>query len=211
MTFGEARDILRNDMLAEASTDYYDDADLLAFLGRAARELALTFGFPTAVDSVTVNTNDSTFQLPADAANVDLNEVSFGGFNLVLAPYRTILQYVDEVSTGFPRYYNFDPKRADLTVHFAPKAPGAATVRFEYVVDYDTSAVTASDDVWNGLFPAYHELVVMRAAVKAFDASLENERAQYWLQREQQKMQEFSTYLNKLPMHRLIVQEVAES
>jgi len=73
------------------------------------------------------------------------------------------------------------------------------------------SNATDSTPVWNGLFPAYHELVVFRAAVKAFDASLETERASYWMQREQRMSQEFSLFLNKTPLNRVMGEEVAES
>jgi hypothetical protein len=211
VTFDEARTILRNDVLAEASTDYYSDEDLLGFLARSARELAMAFGFPTGVDTVSLTTDDASFSLPADAANMDLNEVSYDGFSLTLAPYRTILQYVDQTSVGQPRYYNFDPKRGDLTVYIAPKAPRDASVRFEYVKEYDTSSVVAGDSVWDGLFPEYHELVIYRAGVKAFDASLENDRAGYWVQKEQAKSQEFAAFLNKAPLERLMGEGANES
>jgi hypothetical protein len=211
--FSEALSILRNDVLAEASTDYYSDQDLLGFLGRAARELAMVFGFPTGVGTVTLSTDDASFSLPADAVNVDLNEVSYDGFALALAPYRTILQYVDQTSVGQPRYYNFDPKRGDLTVYIAPKAPRAGNIRFEYVRMYDSvvDVVSPTFEVWDSLFPEYHDLVIYRAAVKAFDASLEQEKAAYWLQKEQARSQEFAMFLNKAPLERLMGEGANES
>jgi hypothetical protein len=211
VTFGEARTILRNDVLAEASTDYYSDADLLGFLKRAAKELALTFGFPREISTVSLISGQSSFTLPADAANIDLQEVVYDGFSLALAPYRVIANMVGQSSLGQPRFYNFDPKRASSTVRIAPAATRAASITFEYIQEYDVNSVTDSTPVWGGLFPAYHELVVFRAAVKAFDASLETERAAYWLEREQRMSQEFSLFLNKTPANAAIAQEVAES
>lgn len=208
MTFGEARTILRNDVLAEASTDYFTEADLLDYLQRASKEIAMGFGFPTALASVNVNENDFTFNLPSDAANIDLNEVSFDGFALSLAPRRTILRSVQQTNLGLPRYYNWDPKRGGQ-VAFAPKAPRNAVVSFEYVQEYTPGGESAN--IWDGLFPAYHELVVYRAAVKAFEASMETDRSQYWMQREQGMAQEFTAFLNETPLNRLIGQEVAES
>jgi len=208
VTFGDARVVLRNDVLAEESTDYFSDASLLGYLQRSAKELAMNFGFPTALGSVSVAKDDFTFDLPSDAANVDLNEVSFDGFALRLAPRRTILGAVNQKSLGLPRYYNWDPKRGGQ-VAFAPQAPRAGVVSFEYVREYTPGG--AEQEIWNGLFPAYHELVVFRAGVKAFDASLEVDRAQYWLQREQARMQEFSAFLNETPLNELTGQEVAES
>jgi hypothetical protein len=211
VTFGEARTILRRDVLAEASVNYYSDAELLDFLMRAAKELATSFGFPTVVGSVSVTENSASFSLPADSLTAELNEVVYDGFALELVPYRTIARYVDQPSIGQPRYYNYDVKRGNSTVYIAPSAPRASTIHFEYVQDYDTSTLDADDEVWDGLFPAYHELVVYRAGVKAFEASLEQERAAYWLQREQMRSQEFAAYLHKMPIHRLMGEEVAES
>jgi hypothetical protein len=211
VTFGEARDILRSDVLAEASTDYYSDAALLEWLKRAARELAFMFGFPTVVASVAVTANATSFALPGAAANVELNEVAYNGFGLSLAPYQQVLQYQARVSTGAPRFYNYDPKRPGGLVYVAPPIPANGNVSFEYVQTYDTSAVTAATAIWTGLFPAFHELVVYRAAVKAFDASLENERAGYWKQREQALSQEFSAFLNETPVNKLMGEEVAAS
>lgn len=211
MTFAEARNVLRQDILAEASTAFYSDAALLSYLTRAAQELAYVFGFPTQVDTVTVAAGDSTFDLPEDAANLDLNEVAYDGFVLALVPYRVIAQYVNQIMTGLPRYYNYDPKRADKTVYFAPAAPRESDIAFEYIVAYEIPDEPEDEAVWDGLFVAYHDLVVFRAAVKAFDASLETERAAYWLQREQQRAQEFALFLNKAPMDRALGQGANES
>lgn len=210
MTFGEAQTSLRNDVLAEASTDYYSDADLFGFLKQAAQEIALDFGFPTAVSTASVVTDASSFSLPADSANVDLNEVSFDGFRLLLQPYATVQAAVDQTSIGVPRYYNFDPKRGGV-VFFAPKAPRNGVIKFEYVQNYDVSGVTTGSVIWDGLFVPFHNLVVFSAGVKAFDASLEQERAGYWLQRYQARSQEFAAFLNKTPLNKLVVEEVAPS
>lgn len=208
MTFGEARDVLRNDVLAEASTDYFTDQDLLTFVQRSSKELALNFGFPTALASVTVAAGASSFTLPADAENVDLNEVTYDGFGLRLAPQRTVLHALDQSSLGLPRYYNWESKRGG-SVTFAPKAPRQATISFEYVKKYTPGG--DGSEIWGGLFPAFHDLVVYRSGVKAFDASLEIDRSQYWMQREQARMQELSLFLNETPMNKALAQEVAES
>ena len=210
MTFGEARTILRDDVLAESSTDYYTDANLLDFLLRSAKETAMMFGFPTVLGTVVLAATDYQFTLPVDAEQVDLNEVEFNGFRLEVAPFNKVLSFITQIGVGNPRYYNYDPRRGG-NVLFAPAAADAGTIQFEYVQKYDTTALVAADEVWNGLFPAYHELVVFRAGAKAFDASLENDRAQYWQQREQKAAQEFSAFLNKVPLNRLSAPEVVES
>jgi hypothetical protein len=211
VTFAEATTILRADVLAEASTEYYDDAALLEWLKRSARELAFTFGFPTAVAQIAVLSGDTSFSLPSNAVNIELGEVAYEGFGLSLAPYQTIGQYKARASVGAPRFYNFDPKRGDLNVYVAPPFPANGDVSVEYVQSYDTSALTSADAIWGGLFPAFHELVVYRAAGKAFDASLEGERAGYWKERETALAQEFSAFLNETPVNKLMGEEVAAS
>lgn len=210
MTFGEARDKVRLDVLAEASTDYYTDVDLLDFVKDAAREVAQDFGFPVAVSSVVVTAGDGQFALPADSANVNLDEVAFDGFRLALQPYAFVASVQEQVSIGQPRYYNFDPKRGGV-VFFAPQASRNGTISFEYNVKYDPSAAAEGDQVWDGLFPPFHNLVVYLAGSKAFDASLETERAAYWLQRYNARAQEFGAFLNKTPLNEMVAQEVARS
>ena len=211
MTFAEARQVLRNDILAEESTDYYTDADLFEYLKRAAKELAFTYGFPREIATISLTPGQATFSLPSDAANIDLQEVSFNGFTLTLAPYRAIAHMVDQPSLGQPRFYNYDPKRMSSTVRIAPASNRAGNVTFEYVQKYEIDSLTPSSPMWSGLFPAYHELIIFRAAVKAFDASLETERAAYYMQKEQRMGQEFSLFLNKTPANMVFGEEVAES
>lgn len=210
MTFSEAQTALRNDVLAESSTDYFTNEDLLGFVKQSAKEIALNFGFPTALAAIPVSAGDTEFELPSDVANVDLNEVSIRGFSLSLAPYRRVVGAIETPSIGVPRFYNWEPKRGGKVL-FGPPAKKASSVLVEYVREYDVNNVQDNDALWEGLFPAYHELVVFRSGVKAFEASLEIDRAQYWLQREQARMQEFAAFLNETPMNRLVGQEVAES
>jgi hypothetical protein len=203
MTFGEARAILRNDVLAEASTDYYSDDSLLQFLLRAAKELALAYGFPVAASSVTVSNNATSFSLPNDAANVRPHAVSFNGFGLRLAPYALVLELVDQASVGAPRYYAHDPKRGNL-VFIAPKAPaGGGNIFFEYVRHYDITGLGTGSTIWGGLFPAFHELVVYSAAARAFDASLESERAAYYGKRAAEMGAIFAVTLNAMALNEM--------
>lgn len=210
MTFRQARDILRSDVLAETSTDYYTDDDLFGYVRAAAKQLALMFGFPTSLGMASIAAGDAAFPLPADAETLDLDEVAFDGWVLQLAPYRQVLSLVDDAMLGVPRFYNYEPKRGGLAL-IAPRAHKAGDVLFEYVRRYDVSGVTLDSPIWEDLFPSFHELVVYRAGVRAFEASLEQDRAAYWGQKEQAMMQEFSAYLNKTPFNRLVGQEVAES
>lgn len=204
MTFGQARTILRNDMLAELSTEFYGEEELLRYLLESARELAQAHQFPTTLNTVAVLEGDTTFTPVAGSATLSINEAAFNGFELKLTPLATVLQY-RELLEGVrriapnPRYYSFDPRRGG-DVEFAPPAPRAGTITYEAVTEYETSLLGSDDDIWGGLFPSWHYLVIHRAAAKAFDASMEQERASYHLQRMMAMQQEFSAYLKRTPL-----------
>ena len=197
MTYLNLRNLLRNDLLAESSTTYWSDDDLLNYLRRSAFELAREYGFPTVVAFVPVLQGATSFVLPQGAVAVQLNEVSFAGFKMSLAPMSTIAEYQALGSLQFPRYYNHDPKRAGQQVFIAPPAHTAGTVTVEYIALDDSLNDTLGDEPWDGLFSGFHELVAYRAAVRAFEASLEDDRAQYMLQRSQMLQQAFALFLGK--------------
>jgi hypothetical protein len=196
--YSELRTILRRDLLAESSQDYWSDADLFAFLQRAATEVAHEMAFPTAVTTISVAAGDTSFSLPADAASAQLNEVAFGPLKLTLAPVAVVREYQGMTALAFPRYYNVDPKRSPVQVLVAPAIPtGGGTITVEYIKDYRGENDAITDEPWDGLFPRFHELVAYRAAVKAFESSLEEDRAAYMLQRSQQITQAFALFLGK--------------
>lgn len=201
MTFGEATTILRNDILAELSTDFYENEDLERYLKDAARELAQAHQFPREVETVAVAQFAHQFTPVAGAATIALNEIAIDGFELKLVPLATVLQY-KVGGHGNPRYYAFDPRRGGV-VDFAPPTMRAGTVTYESVIEYDTETLGPSDEIWDGLFASWHMLVVHRAAAKAFEASLESERASYHLQRMMAMQQEFSAYLERTPVSQL--------
>lgn len=209
MTFHQAAQILRQDILAEDSQEYFTDADLLDFLYRSSEEMARALQFPTDVGAVVVAKNAVQFNLPADAATAELNEVSFEGFQLELRPLARVLEYQGYTGLKQPRYYNYDPKRSGLVVRFAPAAPTNGTFTFEYVLNYTASSPTA--EVWTGLFKPFHELVVFRAGEKAFRASLEFDKADATQQRYVYGLQEFSAFLGKKPLHDLVIEGGAKS
>jgi hypothetical protein len=121
--------------------------------------------------------------------------------------YRLFTEGVRSVQSN-PRYYSFDPRRGDI-VEFGPQAPRAGTVTYEAVLEYDAEARTAGDEMWDGLFPSWHYLILHRAAAKAFEASLEQEKASYHLQKMMAMQQEFSAYLNRTPVGNLVMQNTA--
>jgi hypothetical protein len=213
VTFGEARTILRNDILAELSTNYYQEDELLRYLLDSAREIAIAHQFPTDINTAAVVLGATTFTPDAGESTISINEVAFNGFEMKLVPLATVLQYrelregVRQIAPN-PRYYSWDTRRGG-NVEFAPPAPRPGVITYEAVVEYDTTALGADDDIWGGQYPAFHYLVIYRAAAKAFEASLENERASYYLQRMMALQQEFSVYLKQTPLSNLVAASAA--
>lgn len=198
MTYDELRTMLRRDLLAEASQDYWSDDDLFGYLKRAATGIAREMGFPTRVHSVFVPQGASEVALPDEVADVQVNEVAFGGFRLALAPWSVVSEYQELGALRFPRYYNVDPKRQPALLTIAPPAPdGGATLRIEYVVEYDPATEAISSPPWEGKFLRFHELVAYRAAVEALAASMEDDRSAAMQQRLMPLMQAFALFLGK--------------
>jgi hypothetical protein len=208
VTYTELRTILRRDLLAEASSDYWTDDDLFAFLKRAAMEVAHEFGFPTNVSYNPVQAGATELTLPSGStATVQVNEVTYGGMRLALAPMAVVIEYQNMSALRFPRYYNIDPKRVPWLLTFGPPAPTDSVMVVETITEYDSATETEGQEPWGGLFRRYHELVAYRAAVKAFESSMEEERAAYMQQRAQQLAQSFALFLGKSDVAQAIAGE----
>lgn len=206
MTYDELLPLLRRDLLAEVADDYWTDADLFQFLRRAATEVATELGFPTRVDDIAVAQGDTSFTLPADTATERFNEVSFGGFRLTYATDSMVSELAAQGAVGAPRHYHVDPRRSgSMTVRFGPPAPAAGTMRVDVVLAYDGRNDEREDEPWLGTFPRFHELVAYRAAAKAFESSLENDRAQYMLQRSQGMFMSLAAMLGKTDVAQLML------
>lgn len=210
MTYDELRTILRRDLLAEASTDYFTEADLLSFLKRAAVEIARDFGFPTAMHTQQLPGGATEAELPEDVADAQLAEVAFSGFRLTPAPLAVIAEYQELGALRFPRHYNVDPKRDPRRLYFAPPVPsGGGRLMIEYVVEYDTASETETSAPWGSRFARFHGLVAYRAAVNALEASMESDRAAALQQRLMPMMQSFALFLGKADLARAMAGEGA--
>lgn len=210
VTYQQLLTVLRRDLLAEVSQAYWSDADLLTYLQRASTEVAHELSFPVAIDPVEVALGATSFTLPATAAAVQLNAVSFRGMSLAQAPMAVVEEYRANTVLPNPRYYHHDPKVDPRAVRFGPPAPLSASFVVEYVAEYDGGEDGLESRPWGNLFPRYHELVAYRAAVKAFEASLENERAGYMMQRSQQLFASFAAFLGKTDLAELTLGQMAQ-
>ena len=89
---------------------------------------------------------------------------------------------------GYPRYFYWRPETS-RRVGFAPAVPVAATVQVDATMRYSRTQPEAAR-IWNGTYEAWHDLVVLQAAVRAFEANGEGELAQVpqqWLSKRRQE------------------------
>lgn len=191
-TFGELRTRLRNDILVEADTGFYSDADLLNLLVESSIEIAGMGGFPTEETSISVASGSTVAVLPSDLSNVELREVTFNNFQLEFADTRKIRLY--QGIGGATRYYHYSP-RAEGSLDLAPAAHVSGSVVLDYVQDLSGVSYTSGDEPWGGVLPEWHDTILYMAGVKAFEKGFEYDKAQYWLQRLQLRLQPLAIYL----------------
>ncbi len=196
MTFDELRAILRDDYLAESSTDFYTDADLNDMLFRSARDIASALRFPvtTITQAVTAGVTGVTLTGANTALDVEPDSVTFSGFRLALAPTSDIRMH-QEIPNRPPRYYNFDPAR-DQQFLLAPKPNVGGNLVFDRVDEYG-SGLSGGVAAWGGLYSAFHELIALRAAVTAFQRSFEADRSSYYADAYNGRVREFAQFIGR--------------
>lgn len=192
-TFGTLRTRLRNDVLAETDTNFYSDADLLNFLVEASIELSALGGFPVATSQSTLLSSATTITAPSDINYVVSNYgVVVNNFPLREKDWQVVQLFKN--NPGQTRYYNYDSRKGGA-IEIAPATSSSVTAVVRYVQDLSGNSYSASDTPWNGVLSNWQDCIVYLAGVKAFERSLEYDKAQYWKQRLLERLQSFSAYL----------------
>jgi len=196
-TLGDIRTKLRARVLNATSANYYDDTDLLGIVEDASREIAAGFRFPRVISSAIALVAGDIDVSPLPSTLVDVESVNVGGLTLPKRayPYVKMLQQIPQAK--WPRGYFFDTHFGTAaTLMIGPPSAGAVNAVIEYVADpYDGATVTSVTTVWNGAHSNFHELVLLRSAVKSFELTFEMEDAQYYLGRYSEVLQEFASFL----------------
>lgn len=196
-TFDELRTKLRARVLNATSANYYDNTDLLGMLEDASREIAAAFRFPKAISSAIPLVAGDVDVSPLPSTLVDVESVNVGGLTLPKRayPYVKMMQQIPQAK--WPRGYFFDTHFGTAaTLMIGPPSAGSVNALVEYVADpYAGATVTSATEVWSGAHENFHELVLLRGAVKSFELTFEMEDAQYYLGRYAQVLQEFAGFL----------------
>lgn len=191
-TFGVLRTRLRNDVLSEANITLYSEQDLLTFLTEASVEIASLGGFPVVSSASSIASGSTTVTAPASLSTVDFKQVTFDNLTLDEADARTVRLY--QGIGGLTRYYSFD-EREGGNIALAPAAHKAGSFVVDYVKDLSGESYSAGDVPWDGLLDDWHDSIVYWAGVKAFERSMEYDKAQYWSQRFDRRIQSLAVFL----------------
>lgn len=203
-TFTTLRTRLREDVLSEDDTSFFSDDDLLTFLAEASRELASMGGFPVSVSTSSLSSGSTNVSVPSDIGNVEFREVSFANYALDAADARTIRLY--QGIGGQTRYYLYDPRQGG-SMSIAPAAHTSGSLVLEYVQDLEGTSYSASDTPWGGQLEEWQDAIVYLAGVKAFERSMEYERAEYWRQRLERRLQSMAVYLKNQNLLNVLTQQ----
>lgn len=208
MTFDEARQRWRDDVLVDESVTWFSDADGLALLLDAAMQIADGLRLIRADSaSLTLAVSAQSFDVPADALAVQPLSVVINGVGLAPASLSVVREKQTLDDTRYPRYYHFDPG-VGSTVQFGPPvsvAVAAGGLLVRYYQSYDTSLLDESDEVWGGVYPAFHHLVILLAGVTTFQGLELYQRASYFAQRYNEELQKFAAILGNTNVANLMV------
>lgn len=191
-TLGELREDLRATKLVEAPTDFYGDVTLLRWLEDASREIAAAFRFPRLDESQSVPAG--TTEVGLSVTPLDVMSVSFDGIGLARRNFAYVRFYQQLLSERWPRAWYFEAF-AGGPIQVGPANANAGEYAVHFVGPAYASTVTGNTEVWDGLFENFHELVLLRAAVKAFEKGFEFDESMHYLARYQQQLQEFAQFM----------------
>ncbi len=191
---------LRNRILAESDTAFYSTSTLEDMVLDASREVAGALRFPTntVTGTLTAGSTTLTFSWATDIESLSVNGVSVERVSRGLVESLKTLP-----SSAFVRGFYADARglgsntsTPDLDVVLAPSLTSNGSYVALVVEDpYKLTAVPNTTEIWKGLFPQFHDLAALRAAVKAFQQGFEFDNAQFYLGRYKDMLNDLASYV----------------
>ena len=160
-TYSDLLSRLRANILDESSTARYTSAVALDFLGEAAQEINAELQLVWGVSAVAV----SSAAVTVPASLKGLGSVTLDGRGLRRA-MREEYEFYHATQIGSPRVYWYDP-RVTPAILIAPSPSASATATLTFWKT-EPQSVSGGDTPWGGLFPDFHDLVMYRAGLKAY-------------------------------------------
>jgi len=197
-TLGELADELRGQIVMDGSTDYHPDSQLLDMVTAASRELAAEFQFPRVELENTLSSGANrilTFGQP-----VEVLDVSVDGVSIRRAPLAAVRFQQARPAQRWPQVYFYDHAFRANEIPFGPALKQSSDALVRMIGDpYPSATPTTDTDVWEGLYPGWHHLVLYRAAISAMQTEWGFEQAQYYTQQYAIRLQAFARFLG-VPM-----------
>lgn len=205
MTFDTAAIRWRNDVLVDDSSDWYANSDGLNLLRAAAVQISDGLRLLRGQESRPLQDGDMSVAAPSDMLAVQPLALSIGGSALSPAAIDTVRSKQMMGPSRYPRYYHYDPGDGSELIEFGPALKGNATALLRYHRRYDEGGISASDEIWEGAYPAFHHLVILLAGVTTYQGLELYERANYFAQRFNEELQKFAAVLGQTDIANLMV------
>jgi hypothetical protein len=208
VTFNEAIQVWRDEIIADSDTSRWQDTDGLAYLTRSAQQIADAFELMKATKATdTLTAGDVSFAAPTGTLRIDSYGLSINGIRLDPASYDTVIQKQMLGQVKYPRYYHYDPALDNL-IRFGPAinadvAAGGVVVK--YTSTYDTSAFDGSEAIWGGAWPGFHYLVLYRSGIMSFNSLELYGRSNYFAQIYNEELKNFAAALGRTDLANLLV------
>lgn len=225
MTYAEALQRWREEIIADADTERWSNLDGYRLLFDAAKEVAAALRIPMLhyenpdelIPGSTRLYFAGMFSHGQRPVEVIQDSVRINGVIVEQAPYNTVMRRLGNPPYRYPRYYYYDKSSTGDYLLFSPSLsrevlPGEAS--FQYVPDFGpNNPENPPESIWlppgaSGIeyYPEWHHLVLYRAAIATFTSLELYERASMFAQLYNQEVQAFAAYLGKTDIANVMVQ-----
>lgn len=201
MTFAELVTLVRREVIVDVYTDAFEDTEILEVLWRASVETAAAFDVPRAIMAVPLLAGASHVPLATQPRRV--HTVVINGDDLRSVDVQELLKFAPGALRP-PRYFNYDPRRAQ-SLMISPSPATDAVAQVEVTAALVRPAPLASAQPWAGVLPEFHSLVAYRAAVPLFQMEEREEQAQYWANEYQTRALELAAVLGRSDLTNLMM------
>lgn len=203
MMFSELLDVVRREGIVDLYEDAFTDAAIYDVLWRASVESAAAFDIPR--ELLTVNVLTGATSIPLLATPRKVHSVVIAGDDLRSADPQELLR-IAPGSNRPPRYFNFDPRRAQSLL-VAPAVPRDATAIIEVspALVRPSAMVLPDAQPWGGVLPEFHSLIAYRAVVTLYQMDERQEESAYWVSEYQNRATELGAFLGRTDVPNLMV------
>lgn len=200
MTFAQAVNTIITEHLPDESDERYGLDVILSAVNAASSEIASAYRLGRSQISLSLSdTGVATLSSTQVAGVYALEDVNAGGYLVTRKDAVTADIYA--FVKGPPRYYIWEPITPESLLVIPPPKE-AVTLRLVALREMPTGALAnnlvSTTPLWYGAYAPFHDLVVLKAVKKLFDAERLFEESAQYEQRLSLREAEFATHLQGL-------------